>query len=368
MDRAIRIVAILHLIAAATILAIGFAFMVAFSFSAAPETSAHDWLIPLWLFYAFAACFLVPQLIGGLGLLKQRDWARWLLIAISCLYLTFFPIGTVFGSYSLVVLLRRASAEAVASPPTRVSERMKLLLVIAAVGVTLFVLVWIGLAIDRNTERSPGPVIGRNGYPIPLETGGPIPHTNLAIGLPFSLDGPLEPIIVIALLLGCVFLGNRGALRIFRRRARPTGLAKKYAEIAAARAAELRADPLRNAYAARVARGEQWSDAQIDYDLDRTALATCSHLQPIERRMRERGVTLKRYGQDSVFADCVVDAGALTECGLLVPPAQYEEFYAPERGPSDIPVAGIFCRRCADSRINLKHPDDQPRRPDRFRG
>lgn len=370
MDRAIRIVAILHLVAAGAILVIGFAFMAVFSVGTAPDTAARDWLGLLWLFYAYAACVLVPQFAGGLGLLARRDWARWLLVVISCLYLTLFPIGTLFGGYSLVVLLRCSSGQFVAPPP-RAGGRMKLLLVMAAVGSVLFAIVWIGLVIDRNTVRPSGPIIDPNGYPIPLEAARPTPQTKSPFGLPFNVDGPLLPIIVIALLLGVVVLGNRGVPPTFRRRlgsAQRSELARKHAALTAARVAELQADPARRAYAGRVARGEQWSDAQIDYDLDRAALATCQHLQPIEQRMRERGVVMKRYGQDSVFADCVVDADALTRGSLLTPPAEYEEYYAPERGPHDIPVAGLLCRMCKDSRIYVKHPADCPGRSERFSG
>lgn len=371
MDRAIRIVAILHLGAAGIILVAGFAFMAVFSVNTAPDTAARDWLVPLWFFYGYAACVLVPQFAGGLGLLARREWARWLLIVISCLYLTLFPIGTLFGGHSLTVLLRTTRDQFVASPPTRARERLKLLLVMAAVGGVLFAGIWIGLTIDRNTVRSSGPIIGPNGYPIPLETGRPVPHSTLPIGLPFSIDGPLLPMMGLTLLLGGLALGSRDARRIFRRRmgrVRRSSFAREYAARVAARVADLNADPSRRAYAARVERGEQWSDAQIAYDLDRAALATCSHLQPIERRMRDRGITVKRYGQNAVFADCVVDADALATCGLLAPPAAYEEYYAPERGPSDIPVAGIYCWICGDSRINLKHPDDPPRRSERFSG
>ena len=369
---AIRIVAILHLGAAGTILVAGFAVMAVFSVNTASDPAARDWLGLLWLFYGYAACVLVPQFAGGWGLLARREWARWLLIVISCLYLTLFPIGTLFGGYSLTVLLRSTRDQFVASPPTRAGERLKLLLVMAAVGGVLFAGVWIGLTIDRNTVRSSGPIIGPNGYPIPLETGRPTPPpSTLPIGLPFRIDGPLLPILGLTLLLGGLALGSRDVRRIFRRRmgrVRQSSFAREHAARVAARVAELNADPFRRAYAARVERGEQWSDAQIAYDLDRAALATCSHLQPIERRMRERGVAVKRYGQDSVFADCVVDADALTAYGLLAPPAAYEEYYAPERGPHDIPVAGLFCRLCKASRINLKHPDDPPRRSERFSG
>lgn len=47
----------------------------------------------------------LPQIVGGVGLLAQRNWARWVLIATSVLGLFKFPIGTVLSVYALWVLL-----------------------------------------------------------------------------------------------------------------------------------------------------------------------------------------------------------------------------------------------------------------------
>lgn len=47
----------------------------------------------------------LPQIVGGVGLLAQRNWARWLLIVTSVFGLFKFPIGTVLSLYALWVLL-----------------------------------------------------------------------------------------------------------------------------------------------------------------------------------------------------------------------------------------------------------------------
>ncbi len=46
----------------------------------------------------------LPQIIGGLGLLANRSWARYVLIVTSALSLFKFPVGTVLGAYALWVL------------------------------------------------------------------------------------------------------------------------------------------------------------------------------------------------------------------------------------------------------------------------
>jgi hypothetical protein len=47
----------------------------------------------------------VPSVIGGIGLLKFREWARILVIVISALNLIMFPFGTALGIYGLWTLL-----------------------------------------------------------------------------------------------------------------------------------------------------------------------------------------------------------------------------------------------------------------------
>jgi hypothetical protein len=48
----------------------------------------------------------IPGIIGGLGVLKQKEWARILVLIISALHLLNFPIGTAIGAYSIWVLVQ----------------------------------------------------------------------------------------------------------------------------------------------------------------------------------------------------------------------------------------------------------------------
>jgi hypothetical protein len=47
----------------------------------------------------FLAIIGVPMLIGGIGLLKRRSWARILIIIVSILALFKIPVGTAIGVY-----------------------------------------------------------------------------------------------------------------------------------------------------------------------------------------------------------------------------------------------------------------------------
>jgi tRNA A-37 threonylcarbamoyl transferase component Bud32 len=52
----------------------------------------------------------VPEIIGGIGLLKRRPWARILVIVIAVLDLIQIPIGTIIGIYELWVLFSNETA------------------------------------------------------------------------------------------------------------------------------------------------------------------------------------------------------------------------------------------------------------------
>jgi hypothetical protein len=47
----------------------------------------------------------IPGIIGGIGLLKRREWARILVLITSAFHLLNFPIGTAIGGYSIWVLV-----------------------------------------------------------------------------------------------------------------------------------------------------------------------------------------------------------------------------------------------------------------------
>jgi hypothetical protein len=53
----------------------------------------------------------VPSLIAGIGLLKQKHWARILAIVLAILALASFPVGTAAGVYTLWVLTHRETEQ-----------------------------------------------------------------------------------------------------------------------------------------------------------------------------------------------------------------------------------------------------------------
>ncbi|MEE4310373.1 MAG: hypothetical protein V2J62_00765 [candidate division KSB1 bacterium] len=48
----------------------------------------------------------VPGIIGGIGVLKRREWARILVLVLSAIDLLNIPIGTAVGIYSIWVLIQ----------------------------------------------------------------------------------------------------------------------------------------------------------------------------------------------------------------------------------------------------------------------
>jgi hypothetical protein len=59
----------------------------------------------------FLVLTALPGIVGGIGLLKGKNWARVLVIFLAVLDLIDFPIGTAIGGYTLWVLLNKESAE-----------------------------------------------------------------------------------------------------------------------------------------------------------------------------------------------------------------------------------------------------------------
>ncbi len=47
----------------------------------------------------------LPALVGGMGLMNYRNWARIVIVVLSILALTAFPFGTALGAYGIWALL-----------------------------------------------------------------------------------------------------------------------------------------------------------------------------------------------------------------------------------------------------------------------
>ncbi|MCK4414222.1 MAG: hypothetical protein KAY32_11805 [Candidatus Eisenbacteria sp.] len=61
----------------------------------------------------------IPAVIGGIGLLKRRPWARILVLIVSVLELFNIPIGTALGAYSIWVLLQDETEQLLRNPQDR---------------------------------------------------------------------------------------------------------------------------------------------------------------------------------------------------------------------------------------------------------
>ncbi len=69
---------------------------------------------------AFIAAFIllisVPGLIGGIGLLKRKEWARILVLVLGFINLINIPFGTILGAYTIWVLIKPETADLFARP------------------------------------------------------------------------------------------------------------------------------------------------------------------------------------------------------------------------------------------------------------
>ena len=58
----------------------------------------------------FLALIGIPKVIGGIGLLKGKEWGRICVLIVSFLSLMSVPFGTALGIYSIVILLNKETA------------------------------------------------------------------------------------------------------------------------------------------------------------------------------------------------------------------------------------------------------------------
>ena len=49
----------------------------------------------------------IPKVIGGIGLLKGKEWGRIVVLIVSFLSLLSMPFGTALGIYSIVILFNK---------------------------------------------------------------------------------------------------------------------------------------------------------------------------------------------------------------------------------------------------------------------
>lgn len=345
-----RLLAYIYITMCGALLVVGGALCVGIIFSRDPRRERALALIgPLYL--ALSAFYFIPGLLGGLGLLRGKQWARTVIIALSVLGIPAFPVGTALGGFGLWVLLDPAakrsvptSPDAAAGAPPTLASRTRaddsryagLLVAMAAVGAAFVVAIGTGFRVT-HTAGSP---IGDSTY--------------------YGSIGVLVLVVVIVVKSGWLrSLRTAPSARSQSRSADydPDGLAeqrRRSDEARAQRLARLDADPVRRRYADRIRRGDWWSDEMIDYDLDAARVATCAHLQPVERDMRAAGIDVRlRYGAN-VRAWCCIDPLALTARYTLPSFVHYSEPTSGGRSYEDAPSALIACDE-HESQIDVVH-------------
>jgi len=65
---------------------------------------------------AFIFIVSLPEIIGGIGLLMRKRWARILVLIIACINLLEVPFGTLVGIYSIWVLINEETVKLFAGP------------------------------------------------------------------------------------------------------------------------------------------------------------------------------------------------------------------------------------------------------------
>jgi hypothetical protein len=123
----IKIIGILWVVLGAFYLCLAFfAFLVFFGVAIIPNLDIEPGL--LRLIGIIASSFLgligLPQIIGGLGLIQRKEWARILMLVVSFLSLFHVPFGTALGVYTMIVLFNPATVRLfqtgeAAAPPSR---------------------------------------------------------------------------------------------------------------------------------------------------------------------------------------------------------------------------------------------------------
>ncbi|RPJ23991.1 MAG: hypothetical protein EHM35_16755 [Planctomycetaceae bacterium] len=105
----IHVVAGVFFTALAVLTSLGI-FLFAPWFYGAPVVQSDDTIVGVAVILAVSAGFFlvgIPSLFAGIGLLKQKRWARVLGVILAILALPSFPIGTAAGIYTLWVLTHK---------------------------------------------------------------------------------------------------------------------------------------------------------------------------------------------------------------------------------------------------------------------
>lgn len=128
MQKHVRILGILHIVYSCLGLLIGLLVLVflaglGLAIDQMPDTenfqvSVSSILGVIGFFVALLlTLFSLPGIIGGIGLLKYREWARILIIIVGFFDLLHIPLGTALGVYTIWVLFNSETVSLFGQPP-----------------------------------------------------------------------------------------------------------------------------------------------------------------------------------------------------------------------------------------------------------
>jgi hypothetical protein len=335
----------------ALVLIIGFGLCIGLLFDPDPRSlPALEFVGPLFLMIALVTA--VPGLIGGVGLIIGRSWARIPVVIASLALLFLFPIGTLIAVFAFYVLYdaerhgaptppaKPAPSSAPLAKPLSAAVQQELgdaggvLLAMAGVGAGFIVAIGAGFRITEQAAPAP-------------------------------LDSLFYPAIVVLLLVVGVatwrFVNAPGRSAAIPRarfnwfeRHKLSGEREGGAEERRQRLFRLAADPATRKYVALIENGQAWSDEQIVYNEDRAKTVTCTHLAPIERAMRGAGIDVRlTYGANAT-SFCLIDEAELAQKFGALAPARYVEYISGDRSLEDPPNAALTCSVC-NSTIRVLH-------------
>jgi hypothetical protein len=335
------------------LLAVGLFICLGLLFSTDPRSDRALWTIGM-PFMMLSIVYFIPGLAGGIGLLRGKSWARVVMIALSALVLFLIPVGTALGIYGIWVLWQSPSAPP-SQPPSAAGATSPVMglpalsaeqrsryggLLLAMAGVACAFIIAIGTGFRVTRDPAPSPIDSL--------------YFPAILGLMAVIATAVVKIRRSGFQLGTPPVSQWSGAERARKSHDRAESEQREAE-RSRRLATLAADPVRRKYVERMQSGEWWwSDEAIAYDLDPSALATCPHLQPIERVMRTDGINVRLQHDTKVLADCCVDYVKLAEQFTLAPSVHYREPAAYDRSLEDPPAALIACDAC-QSVIDVVH-------------
>ena len=109
MKKHVTVIGVLHIGRSAMQLLAGFIVMVSLVGSGliSQDSVALPILVGIGLLVGFILLIVaIPGLVGGIFLLRNKQWARILVMIVSVMGLTSIPIGTAIGVYSIWALMQ----------------------------------------------------------------------------------------------------------------------------------------------------------------------------------------------------------------------------------------------------------------------